>query len=94
MVQDGDGRTVKRVETYPAATFQTYYLRSSVLDGRIVAELNQSGQKQKGYVFAGGQLLAVQEFGSVLWQHVDPITGSTGESRQTGTFTRTAELDP
>jgi len=41
----------------------TYYLRSSVLGGQVVAEIiwaSVSWQWNRGYVYAGSQLLAVQ----------------------------------
>ena len=94
LIPDGDGRQIKRVDAPSGTSVTTYYLRSSVLEGRIIAELNSSGQKHKGYVFARGEVLASQEFGAVTWQHADPLTGSAGQSIQNGTFTSTAELDP
>jgi YD repeat-containing protein len=93
-IADGDGRQIKRIDASPGSSVNTYYLRSSVLDGRVIAELNPTGQKSKGYVFDGEDLIAVQEFNSITWMHKDPITGSTAQSLQNGTFTSTAELDP
>jgi len=67
---DGDGRRLKRVEQTTAqlnnstpTTSQkiTYALRSSALGGRVITELNSQGQKEKGYVFGGNELLAVQQ---------------------------------
>lgn len=86
MLRDGDGRQIKRIDAPPGSSVNTYYLRSSVLDGRIIAELSPTGQKVRGYVFAGDELLATQEFNSVKWMHKDPITGSSGQSIQNGTF--------
>lgn len=94
LLADGDGRQIKRNDALPGSSVNTYYVRSSVLDGRIIAEVGANGQKSKGYVFAGGELLAVQQSNSVSWQHADPITGSAARSVQNGTFTRTTELDP
>ena len=54
----------------------TYYLRSSALGGRVVAELSSSGARQKGYVWGGGELLAEQAGGNVVWRHEDPHGGS------------------
>jgi hypothetical protein len=51
---DGDGRSLKRVETKTQTTpfivpdtteTVDYYLRSSVLGGRVITELNALGQK-------------------------------------------------
>jgi hypothetical protein len=48
------GRGVKRTETQFGSPTLTYYVRSSALGGKVITELDQSGQKQKSYVFAGG----------------------------------------
>ena len=90
--QDGDRQVVKRVETNPSST--TYYLHSSVLGGRILTELDAQGQKTKGYVFSGGQLLAKQENNAVKWQHANPLTGSQGESYSNGSYMANLEADP
>jgi YD repeat-containing protein len=95
VVYDGDGAVTKRTETQQNTQASlTYYVRSSVLGGRIVAELNQSGQKQKGYVFANGEVLAEQVNNGVNWRHENPITGSQGISSTNGGFDAQAEPDP
>lgn len=94
LIHDGNGQQVKRIETQGASNTNTYYLRSTVLGGNIVTELNQSSQKQKGYVFAGDQLLALQQNNSVTWQHEDPLTGSHRESTQSGQIASMNEPDP
>ena len=66
---DGDRLRVKKVEN----TSSTYYLRSTVLGGQIVAELNSSGAMTRGFVYQGGQLLAVQQNNQVSWVHEDPV---------------------
>lgn len=91
---DGDSRALKRTETQAGTATVTYYLRSSVLGGKIIAELNQSGVKQKGYVFADGQLLAIQENNAVKWRHENPLTGSSGVSTAEGWYSPEAEPDP
>jgi YD repeat-containing protein len=65
-----------------------------VLGGRVIAELGYNGEKVKGYVYAGGEVLAKQESNTVSWQHTDPLTGSQGESQSTGSYTQTVEADP
>ena len=59
---DGDGRLVWTSVTTQARHGErvrtVYYLDSTVLGGAAVAELNNSGQKTKGYVYAGGRKLA------------------------------------
>src|SRR5688572_14484967 len=69
---DGERLRVKKVEN--GAT--TYYLRSTVLGGQIVAELNSAGSWTRGFVYLGGQLLAVQQNNQVSWVHQDPFVKS------------------
>ena len=87
---DGNGVRVKKSEN----TSPTYYLRSSVLGGQVVAEINESGQMQRGYVYIGSQLLAVQQQNAVFWVHQDPIVKSKRITNSSGTVVSTIELDP
>jgi RHS repeat-associated protein len=83
---------VKKVEN--GAT--TYYLRSSVFGGQIVAEIvwaSVSWQWNRGYVFGATGLLAIQQNG-VYWMHEDPITKSKRVTNSAGTTVSTIELDP
>ena len=62
---DGDGLRAKKVEDNNT----TYYLRSSVLGGQVVADVtntNNTWNMTRGYVYLGGQLLAVQSQ-NALW---------------------------
>src|SRR6185369_1981375 len=80
---DGDGLRVKRTED---GLPQTYYLRSSVLDGQVVAEIIWNGsswQWSRGYVYLGSQILAVQQ-GGVNWMHEDPVTKSKRVTNSSG----------
>lgn len=89
---DGDGRRVKKVENGST----TYYLRSSVLGGQIVAEItwaSVSWQWNRGYVYGGTGLLAIQQAG-VFWMHEDPVTKSKRVTNSAGTIVSTVELDP
>jgi YD repeat-containing protein len=86
---DGDGVRAKKVESGAS----TYYLRSSVLGNQVIAELSGSGVWQRGYVYLGGQLLAVQDSG-VLWAHQDPITKSQRLTNSAGSVVSWVELDP
>jgi murein DD-endopeptidase MepM/ murein hydrolase activator NlpD len=84
----------------------TYYLRSSVLGGEIVAEIAGNGQKIKGYVLeTNGDVMALQSFGSygseyILWMNEDPLGQSVRATDSTGSFENhyslkyNAELDP
>jgi len=99
---DGDGLRVKKTE----GGVTTFYLRSSVLGGRVVAEIGgsdgpYSGKLTRGYVYLGGQLLAVQEGREdsakpdrVLWVHQDPVTKSQRLTDKTGAVVSTIDLDP
>jgi RHS repeat-associated protein len=75
---------------------QTYYLRSSVLGGQVVAEISWasvSWQWNRGYVYLGAQLLAVQQ-GGVYWMHEDPVTKSKRVTDSAGAVVSTVETDP
>ncbi|HBB90011.1 MAG TPA: hypothetical protein DC047_20600 [Blastocatellia bacterium] len=87
---DGNGLRVKKTE-YGA---NTWYLRSSVLGGQVIAELDASGTWARGYVYAGGTLLAVQQSSSVYWMHEDPITKSKRTTDVSGNIVSAIELDP
>src|SRR5882724_2598723 len=90
---DCDRLRVKKVENGVG----TYYLRSSVMGGQVVAELNWysvAWDWGRGYVYAGSQLLAVQQSNSVNWMHEDPVTKSKRVTNSAGTVVSTIELDP
>ena len=86
---DGDGLRVQNTEN--GAT--TYYLHSTVLGGQVVAELNGSGSWSRGYVYAGEQLVALQE-GGVYWAHQDPLVKSQRLTDVSGNVVAGIELDP
>jgi uncharacterized protein RhaS with RHS repeats len=89
---DGDGLRVKKSDNGA----QTYYLRSSVLGGQVVAEIiwaSVSWQWSRGYVYLGSQLLAVQQ-GGVYWMHEDPVTKSKRVTNNNGAIVSTIETDP
>jgi len=89
---DGDRLRVKKVES--GAT--TYYLRSAVLGGQVIAELNSSGGWIRGYVYLGGQMVALQggTGGQVSWVHQDPVTKSQRITNSSGAVVSTVDLDP
>ena len=72
----------------------TYYLRSSVLGGQVISEVGSSGSLQRGYVYFGNQVLAIQQSNQVSWVHQDPITKSQRITNGSGTITSTIDLDP
>jgi hypothetical protein len=88
---DGDGSSLKRVERkvqstpnyQPVITERVdYYLRSSVLEGKVITELDSAGQKTKTHVYAGSEEIAEQRLynngsqQSIWWQHLNPVTGT------------------
>jgi len=84
---DGDGFQVRN--SYPG--WVGYTLRSSALNGAVVAELNGQGQAWRSFIYANGQVLAEQDdvYPQVVWKHRSPsnnsefvsLTSSTGASR-------------
>ena len=89
---DGDRLRVKKTEG--GANTPTYYLRSSVLGGQVVAEINASGTLQRGYVYdAGGGLLATLS-GGVSWVYQDAATKSQRLADSVGNVYAGVDLDP
>ncbi len=91
---DGDGRRVRRSadNTAPAR-----YLRSSVLGGQVVAEIDQvngSWQFARGYVYEQAGLLAVQQGGGVYFVHEDPVTKGKRVTNSAGAVQSAVEFDP
>lgn len=91
---NGDGARIKDV-----ALTTTYYLRSSLLGGAIIEELNSSGQKNAGYVcLPGGQLLATQTpnypSNMVTWKHNTPAGTSEHTINTYNTVISRTEFDP
>ncbi len=101
---DGDGLGVKRasvtqLNANAPGTSAIYYLRSSVLGGRLIAEYNSQGERQTSYAYAGGEVLAVVQgvnTGSpfLRWQHQNPVTGDARETDATGKVRAETHLDP
>lgn len=90
---DGDRLRVKKTEG--SAATPTYYLRSSVLGGQVVAEFGAGGAWQRGYVYdAAGALLAIQSGGAVKWAHQDPATKSQRLADASGAAVAGVDLDP
>jgi len=86
---DGGGLRVKKTE-YGATT---WYLRSRVLGGQVIAELDATGNWARGYVYAGSSLMAVQQ-GGVFWVHEDPVTKSKRTTDMNGNVVSAIETDP
>jgi RHS repeat-associated protein len=64
-----------------------------MLGSAPVAEIDASGNWSRGYVYAGGDLLAVQQ-GGVYWSHEDDVTKSKRITDIYGNVVSTIELDP
>jgi YD repeat-containing protein len=106
---DGLGQMIKHTGLDNNVTF---YLRSTPLGGTVLTELYGTpggsapvGIKIRGYVYAGGVVIAKQEKGEddytnswVEWQHQDALTGSLATSSNVttnnGDFARKQEMDP
>ncbi|MGH9753094.1 MAG: hypothetical protein ACREA2_09945 [Blastocatellia bacterium] len=103
-VFNGDGQTVKR--TFPQNGSSIWYVSSTVLGGRVVAEINggfsqqiPTGGKLRGHIYAGVSQIAIQDVTQntdykVIWQHEDPVTGSVGITYKDGGYLRYSEPDP
>jgi len=93
---DGDGQKVKET-TWDYSDYEPavsrYYLRSTVLRGSIIAEIDGTGQKQVGYVYAGERVLAKQSNNQVSWKHTSPAGTGQYNSVVFGGYAR-VELDP
>ncbi len=103
----GNGGYVKRTETRRTQTGSTvnttattsYFVRSTLLGGQILVELNDQGNKVKSYVYAAGTRLAKHDLSQpsssqVLWYLGDPVTGDWGEAKSNGDFVNTKWMDP
>ena len=87
---DGDGLRGKKIDSGTT----TYYVRSSVLGGQVISELNGAGSVQRGYVYSGDQLLAIQGSGAVQWVHQEPFSKGQRLTDSSGNLVATVELDP
>src|SRR6266850_1049032 len=74
----------------------SYYLKSSVLGGARVMELDASGAKKSIWIYAGGQRIAKEENGSINFEHHNPATGSwvTTHGHSSFRLTSREERDP
>ncbi len=91
---DGDGQVRKRVETNSGFPTTSYFVCSSVLGGKAIAEVDPWGQRQKAFIYARSKLIAIQLQGNVLWQHEKPVVGSQSESTSSGLLYFKSEPEP
>jgi len=98
LAYDADGALLKEVTTQsnaPGYSNTTYHLRSSVLGGAVVEELNSSGQKFVGYVFSpSGAPLAKQSDNAVTWTHYTSASTSLYTKTSGSSATGRTEFDP
>jgi len=87
---DGDGLRTKWIEN----NVTTYYVRSSALGGQTIVELDQYGNKLRGYVYGDGQEIAKQEGGQVLWDQRDVSGVSMRLTNSSGAVSSKIETDP
>ena len=93
----GDGQLVKRhntkltEQTYPTNVSSTieeteYYVMSSVLGGKRLTTLNDTGGKISTKVYGGSGEIAEQRtaYSAVVWRHADAVTGSFNTTTQAG----------
>ena len=101
---DGDGHRLKAtVQSLDPETNQwteeqvTYYIHSSVL-GEVISEIGVTGAKERTFVHAPGNVLAIQYAAggspTVYWQHYEPSGGSYRASDPQGSSVGIAERDP
>src|SRR5205085_6615023 len=91
---DGDGNQIRSDENGGVK----YELRSSLLRGQLLTDINTQGQKITGYVYANGGLLAKQNQAdsSVTWVHRSPDASGEWETVSAGwgeNLSRTLQLD-
>jgi YD repeat-containing protein len=106
---DGQDVVTKKVEATTThdnewgdetTTAITYLLRSSVLGGKVIAEIDGVGQKQRGFVYLGNNILAwqarVNGVDYVQWEHRDISNASFRVTNSNASLnsTQSAELDP
>jgi YD repeat-containing protein len=94
-IYDGDGQVVHRTEFDWSTSIPNFFqLRSSVLGGRVITELDSAGQKKHTYIYCNGQLIARQDNVWIVWQHETPFTGTRGSSTREGYANIDVQLDP
>src|SRR6266404_2836445 len=91
LTQGYNGDRLRVAKTENGVT--TYYLRSTLLGGQVAAEINSSGSWTRGFVYLGGQMVAIQSSG-VYWTFQDPVTKSQRVTDGAGNAVSTIDLDP
>ena len=102
----GDGRPGKRVETRRAEDMNqnvtnevrtVYFLRSTVLGGEAVADIDDTGQLE-GHVYVGGEKIADYSgwapYGLMTFRHANPANGNWVSVQAGGYAGKRTEFDP
>ncbi len=102
IVYDGDGKQAKLIERMVTRSgntdvTQTYTMRSTVLGGVVVCDLDDQLQNYNTYVYAGGRMVAKWDNFGATWVNKDPLTGGRRDTAQSYLTSRAAhreEPDP
>jgi len=101
-VFDGDDALAAQTTQTTTDLTTKYFLRSSALNGAVVAEINPSGMELTSFVYANGTLVARNEtpqapsVPGTFWVHRDPVTGSEFRTSTPAVniSTQETQLDP
>jgi hypothetical protein len=96
---DGNGKQIKTENSVYDSQTQTwgtpttrFYLRSSVLNGQVLSEIEANGSKRRTFIFANGATLGWQAYDGtypyVVWQHHD-ARGSSFYTTNSAGYTMT-----
>jgi len=78
------------------STTTTYYVHSTVLGGKTIAEVNSNGGVGDRFVYAGGSRIATYHWagGYTEIELANPITGASVTTDATGSYSTRKEPDP
>jgi hypothetical protein len=106
---DGDGQLAAYIQAHTIAgqpasgsPVTTYYLRSTVLGGRVISQYQGYGGQaewDETYVYAGGVRIGILSKiggGSArnFWRAIDPLTGDEVNTTDNGVLSTQATFDP
>ncbi len=104
---DGDGQVARFVRAWTVNgsngtdfPVTAYYLRSTVLGGRMISEYSGQGLLNTSYAYAGdervGQFTATYNHTAMTtsWRFADPVTSDEFLSASTGAYESQSTLDP
>jgi YD repeat-containing protein len=102
---DGDGLQVRSAETVYDPQTQTettttkYYVRSTVLGGEVLTEIEPAGVYSRSFIHVGGAVMATQErwfaqTEKISWEHRDPSNASFRMTVLGTSAIQSSELDP